>query len=163
MKIKKIIPLILVATLLLVIVILGWNKNNKSNELNTLKTPSKINLYYNGEKKEIVRNTLNQDLFGNICELIVFQMPQIVGVDNSSIISDTVVNEIKTYAVEYIYNKPQNIKVNDGDDVKRVQYTELLFAMSEKHEENVYMKTTDNTYLFIGIRPNIKYMVKNMF
>ena len=89
----------------------------------------------------------------------------IIGVDNSSIISDTVVNEIKEHAVEYIYNKPQKIKVNDGDNVKVVQYTELLFAMSEKYEyeDNVYMKTTDNTYLFIGVRPNIKYLVKNMF
>ena len=162
MKTKKIIPIILVVTLLLVIIIYGRNKNSKSNELNTLKTPSKINLYYNGESKEIAHN---QDLFGDICELIVFQMPQIVVVDNFSTTSDTVVNEIKAYAVEFIYNKPQKIKVNDGGNVKRVQYTELLFPMSEKHEykDNVYIKKTDNSYLFIGVRPNIKYLVKNIF
>lgn len=120
MKSRKIFPIVLLSILLIVSLIYGWNEYNLNNESNTLKTPSKINLYYNGEQKEIVRNTNkgSQDVFKDIYELMVFQMPKIIGVDNSCIISDTEVEEIKVYAVEFIYNKPQKTTVNNAGNVK---------------------------------------------
>lgn len=165
MKTRKIFPIILLAILLIVFMIYGWNEYHLNNESNTLKPPSKINLYYNGEQKEIVRNTNKggQDVFKDIYELMVFQMPKIIGVDNSCKISNTEVEKIKAYAVEFIYNKPQKTTVNNAGNVNQIQYTEMLFSIGEQHEDNVYIKTIDNSYLFVGTRPNIKYLVKNIF
>ncbi len=159
MKTKNIKRIIFAVVLLsVIIVVFGWHKNHFF--YGYIKTPSKIILHYYGEQKE-VNKEWSPAIFDDVCNLIRYQMPDVA---SHNIISDSVINEVKKYAVEYIYDKPQSIKVYMYEEnIEKVQYTEVLFGAGGEYEDCVYIKTTDNTYLFIGVLGDIKYLVENMF
>jgi hypothetical protein len=167
MKKKRIISIILIIGLLVVLVSFKWH--NYARNSGYINTPNVIYLYYNGEQKQIVKNSgirdgNGEDYFKVICELIVFKMPDKVGVDNSSFLSETSneIKEAKEDAVGFIYNKPKKITLNNGI-LKQAQYKEILVVLNGKFKDNVYIKTKDNSYLFVGTRNNASYINKNIF
>ncbi len=91
-------------------------------------------------------------------ELIVFDMPDTLGLDSPAVKND--VEDMEEFAVEYVYDKPQSISVNNPD-IKQVQFIKMIFSLGVKWENQVYIKTKDDLYYFIGYRPDLGALVRS--
>lgn len=126
---------------------------------NDLVAPNKINLIMKGKQNLIyIDDKHNQALIKKVNELIIYDIPDTLGLDSPVDKND--VKEIEEYAVEYLYDKPQSISVNDHD-IKQVQFIKMIFPLDKKWENQVYIKTKDDLYYFIGNRPDLGSLVRS--
>lgn len=155
MQIKKTVSIIL---LLVMIFSLSGCREKFSSSLNT---PDKINIYTEGKQKQITKNgdEFEQILFDRITELVNIKVPKDWSAIKSTI-SDNDLKEVKAHAVEFIYNKPQSTTINYGKKEK-IEFTEVVFPLSEKWENTAFIKKEDNTYVPVGVRENLDYLVKD--
>ncbi len=167
MKKKVVISIILFAGFIIILVL--SNLLNTTQYTGYLPVPNVINLYYNGEEKQISKNGgiqdwNGEDFFKTICKSVIFKMPDEVSAENSSFLSETSdeIVEAKKDAVGFYYNKPKKISAYNGD-LRQIQYTEILVVLNGKYQDNIYIKMKDKLYLFIGARNNLVYLNKNYF
>ncbi len=124
-------------------------------------TPDKINLHYNKEQHQVTKVEQPQT-FDQILGLIVFEKGDMMSGGNSPL-SEKEVNEMKKSAVEYIYNKPISIKINNGDDnPEKIKFKSILFPIDEKWNGAAYIQTTDSTYLYFVSRPSLDSILRHM-
>lgn len=166
MKIKKIIPVSIITILLFGLIIYIWNFH--SNNSGYIKAPNIITVYYKGEQKQIVKNSgmkdsNGEDLYKIICDSLVFKIPEEVGEDKFLSEKSNEIKVAKESAVGFIYNKPKKITAINNKNSEQVQYTEILFVLDGKFSDSVYVKTRENSYLFVGLRNNLSNMIKNLF
>lgn len=51
------------------------------------------------------------------------------------------INEMKQSAVEYVYNKPISIEINNGDgNIENIQFDSILFPIDDKWEGAAYIQ-----------------------
>jgi hypothetical protein len=160
MKIKRTNTIILIIVLLFAFVL--YKGYNYTRDTGFINSPNKINLYYNGNTKQIVKNSgittsNSNDLFEVICKSIIFKMPDVVPANSLSETSNDI-KEAKQYAVGFIYDKPQKLTISNNGDKEQVQYTEILFPLTEGLL--VYVKLKNNSYLFVGVRDDISDLVR---
>ncbi len=167
MKKKVVISIILFAGFILILVI--TKLLNTSQYTSYLPVPNAINLYYNGEEKQILKNSglqdwNGEDLFKTICKSVIFKMPDEISAENSSFLSETSdeIMEAKKDAVGFYYNKPKKISAYNGA-LRQIQYTEILVVLNGEYRDNIYIRMKDKSYLFIGARNNLVYLNKNYF
>jgi hypothetical protein len=133
---------------------------NKKNMNNILNTPDKINIYADGKQKQITKSgdKYDQTLFDRINVLVNVKIPQGLYTVKSPI-SEKDIKEVKGYAVEFVYDKSQTVTINNGNKVQ-VQFTEIIFPLSERWENTAFIKTKDNFYTSVGLKENLDYLVK---
>lgn len=147
-----------ILTIMMIVMIFTFagckNKNTSSDKLNP---PDKINMYADGEQKQITKkgDKFDQTLFDRINVLIDIRLPQELSTMNG-VISDSDVKEFKGYAVEFVYNEMQTVTI----DNKKVQFTEIVFPLSEKWQNSAFIRTKDNIYTGVGLKENLDYLVK---
>lgn len=126
----------------------------------SLGVPDKINVYVDGKQKQILKNGDKFDhiLFARINELIDIRIPKDLST-LKTVISDNDITEVKGFAVEFIYNKPQSININNGQK-EEVEFTEVFFPLTERWQNAAFIKQNDNTYIPVGLRENLDYLVK---
>jgi len=150
---KKSISIIL---LLVVVFALSGCGDKYSGSLNP---PDKINLYVNGNHKQITKNgeEVDQTLFNRINELVEVRIPKDFSTIQSAL-TDNDIKEVKGYAVEFIYNKPQSITIEYGEK-KKIEFTEIVFPLTDKWQNIAFIKEKDS-YTPIGLRENLDHLVK---
>ncbi len=155
MKNKFILPIISLVvimsalTLYMIFHVTMWN--------NGLGEPDKINLNVKGKQNQIfINDKHSQSLIQEINRLIVFDMPDTLGLDSPVAQND--IKGIEEFSVEYVYKKPQNVSVNNPE-IKQIQIIKMIFPLDEKWENQVYIETEDNEYFFIGNRPDLGALV----
>jgi hypothetical protein len=156
MKIKNLVS----AIMLFVIIFAFLSCKSKNISSISLNQPDKINMYVNGKQKQITKNgsEYDQTLFQRINVLVNIRIPQEFSTMKVEI-SDNDIKEFKGYAVEFVYNKIQTIAI----DNKKVQFTEVVFPLSEKWQNTAFIKTKDNSYMGVGLKENLDYLVKTSF
>ncbi|WP_223068315.1 hypothetical protein [Paenibacillus caui] len=158
MKINKSIPIMLLIAVTLGFVF-GWYM--KPIGEHEKWTPDKINLYYNEEQSQVTKVEQPQS-FDQILRLIVFEKGGMMSGGNPPL-SEEEVNEMKKSAVEYIYNKPISIQINNGDGkIDKIKFTSILFPIDEKWNGAAYIQTTDSSYLYFVSRSRLDFMLKHM-
>jgi hypothetical protein len=126
---------------------------------NGLAAPNKIILNMQGKQNSIyIDDKYSQSLIKKLNKLIVFDMPDTLGLDSPAVKND--VMSIEEFAVEYVYDKPQSIPVNNPD-IKQVQFIKMIFPLDKKWENQVYIRTKDDLYYFIGNRPDLGSLVRS--
>ncbi|MDA8440822.1 MAG: hypothetical protein M0Z55_00380 [Peptococcaceae bacterium] len=130
-------------------------------QTDSISTPDKIDIYANGSQKEITKNAdpFDQKLFDNINRLIMARIPQNISVAQS-LLSKSDLENLKEFAVEFKYNNPQTVTVNNGDEIK-IQYNDIVFPLSGKWENAAFIKETNNTYLPVGLNEDLNYLVRD--
>ncbi|MDK2991617.1 MAG: hypothetical protein PWP48_850 [Clostridiales bacterium] len=124
-------------------------------------TPDKIILYYNGEQSQVTKVEQPQT-FDLILRLIVFEKGDMMSGGNPPL-SEEEVKEMKKSAVEYIYNKPISIQINNGDGkIETIKFKSILFPIDEKWNGAAYIQTTDSTYLYFVSRPSLDFILRHM-
>ncbi|MDF2884640.1 MAG: hypothetical protein K0R54_5209, partial [Clostridiaceae bacterium] len=113
-----------------------------------------------GKQKQLTKNgsEYDQTLFQRINVLVNIRIPQEFSTMKVEI-SDNDIKEFKGYAVEFVYNKIQTIAI----DNKKVQFTEVVFPLSEKWQNIAFIKMKDNFYTGVGLKENLDYLVKTSF
>jgi len=158
MKTNKSIPIMLLIAVALGFTF-GWYL--KPNGEHEKWTPDKINLYYNEEQSQVTKVEQPQS-FDQILRLIVFEKGDMMSGGNPPL-SEEEVNEMKKSAVEYIYNKPISIPINNGDGkFEKIKFTSILFSIDEKWNGAAYIQTTDSTYLYLVSRSRLDFMLKHI-
>lgn len=158
MKMNKSIPIMLLIALALGF-IFGWFIKPSGEHVKW--TPDKINLYYDDEQKEVTREEQPQ-YFDQIVSLIVFDKGNMMSGGNPPLTEEEV-NEMKKSAVEYIFNKPISIQINNGDGkIDKIKFSSILFPIDEKWNGAAYIQKTDSTYLYLVSRPDIDFMLRHM-
>lgn len=134
--------------------------NNKKVPSATLNTPSKINLFVNGKQKQITEggSEFDKALFDRINTLINIRIPKEFSA-MEGVMSEKDIKEVKVYAVEFIYDKLQTVTINNGNRVK-VEYSEIIFPLSEKWQNTAFIVTKDNSYIPVGLKENLDHLVK---
>lgn len=54
--------------------------------------------------------------------------------------------KMKEYAVEYIYDKPKSIANRIDGNIEKIQYTEILFPLSDEWRNSALIKTIDDHF-----------------
>ncbi len=157
MKTKFVLPIILLVVIISALISYRLFHVNIWN--NGLAAPYKINLNVQGKQNQIfIDDKHSQSLIRELNKLIVFDMPDTLGLDSPAVKND--VESIEEFAVEYVYEKPQSISVNNPE-IKQVQFIKMIFPLDKKWENQVYIKTEDDLYYFIGNRPDLDALVKS--
>ncbi|PWV95708.1 hypothetical protein DFQ01_12553 [Paenibacillus cellulosilyticus] len=140
--------------------VLGWTM--KANSIDTDKwTPDTINIYAKDKTMELTAASF-PDLYKKVTRLIVFDELKKVAGGEPPVSADDIV-EMKKNAIEYVYNKPISIQMSDYDgNVKTIKFTEILFPIYDNGETPVYIRTTDDVYLFLEHRSSLQWMVKTI-
>lgn len=117
-------------------------------------------MYVDGKQNQLIKNgnEHNKTIFDRINVLVNIRIPQEFSTMKGKI-SDNDVKEFKRYSVEFIYNKVQTVTI----DNKKVQFTEVVFPLSEKWQNKAFIKNKDNIYIGVGIKENLDYLVKTSF
>ncbi|GAB1159185.1 hypothetical protein YWY31_52100 [Paenibacillus illinoisensis] len=124
-------------------------------------TPDKINLYYNEEQSQVTK-VEDPQFFDQILRLIVFEKGDMMSGGNAPL-SEEEVNEMRKSAVEYFYNKPISIQINNGDGKSEsIKFKSILFPIDEKWNGAAYIQTTDSTYLYFVSRPSLDSILRHM-
>jgi predicted small lipoprotein YifL len=154
MHVKKYIAIILILVLLFT---LAGCKDKFSG---SLSIPDKINIYSDGKQKQISKNgdKFDRTLFNRINELVDIKIPKDLST-LKCIISDNDLKEVKGFAVEFIYSRPQSVTINYGKKEK-IEFTEIVFPLTEKWQNAAFIKKKDSTYVPVGLRENLDYLVK---
>lgn len=124
-------------------------------------TPDKINLYYNQKQSQMTKLEQPQ-AFGLIQSIIVFEKGDMMSGGNPPLKAE-VVNEMrKSGAVEYVYDEPISIQINDGDEkIERIKFNSILFPIDKKWDGAAYIQTTDSTYLYMVSRPSLDFILRH--
>ena len=139
--------------------ILGWYLMPNSEQEKW--TPDKINLYYNEEQSQVTK-VEDPQFFDQILRLIVFEKGDMMSGGNAPL-SEEEVNEMRKSAVEYFYNKPISIQINNGDGKSEsIKFKSILFPIDEKWNGAAYIQTTDSTYLYFVSRPSLNSILRHM-
>ncbi|MET3938920.1 hypothetical protein ABIC22_001732 [Paenibacillus sp. PvP094] len=139
--------------------ILGWYLMPNSEQEKW--TPDKINLYYNEEQSQVTK-VEDPQFFDQILRLIVFEKGDMMSGGNAPL-SEEEVNEMRKSAVEYFYNKPISIQINNGDGKSEsIEFKSILFPIDEKWNGAAYIQTTDSTYLYFVSRPSLDSILRHM-
>ncbi|MBM6385365.1 MAG: hypothetical protein JSY10_15515 [Paenibacillus sp.] len=139
--------------------ILGWYLMPNSEQEKW--TPDKINLYYNEEQSQVTK-VEDPQFFDQILRLIVFEKGDMMSGGNAPL-SEEEVNEMRKSAVEYFYNKPISIQINNGDGKSEsIKFKSILFPIDEKWNGAAYIQTTDSTYLYFVSRPSLDSILRHM-
>lgn len=139
--------------------ILGWYLMPNSEQEKW--TPDKINLYYNEEQSQVTK-VEDPQFFDQILRLIVFEKGDMMSGGNAPL-SEEEVNEMRKSAVEYFYNKPISIQINNGDGKSEsIKFKSILFPIDEKWNGAAYIQTTDSTYLYFVSRPSLNSILSHM-
>ncbi|MBZ9626235.1 hypothetical protein G9F71_025865 [Clostridium sp. FP2] len=157
MKMKKSIPIIL-----LVAIVFTFSGCKDNDNLGSgLNTPNKINMYVDGKQKQITKSgdKYDQTLFDRINVLVNIKIPKELSLVKSEI-SENDIKEVKGYAVEFVYDKPQAVTINNGNEVQ-VKFTKIIFSLSKKWGNIAFIQTKDNSYIPIGLNENLDYLVKS--
>lgn len=158
MKMNKLIPIMLLTAMALGFAF-GWFI--KPSDQRAKWTPDKINLYYDNEQREVTKEEQPQS-FDQILHLIVFEKGDMMSGGNPPLTEEEI-DEMKKSAVEYSYDKPISIQINNGDDkIEKIKFKSILFPIDEKWNGAAYIQTTDSTYLFLVSRPSLDFMLKHM-
>lgn len=139
--------------------ILGWYlmPNGEDEEW----TPDKINLYYIEEQSQITKLEQPQ-AFDLIQSLIVFEKGDMMSGGNPPLTAEDVNEMKKSGAVEYVYDEPISIQINNGDEkIERIKFKSILFPIDEKWDGAAYIQTTDSTYLFFVSRPSLDFILRH--
>lgn len=157
MKIKN--PILIILLFVTIFALSGCKINNSIPSIN-LNQPDKINMYVDGKQNQLTKNgnEHNKTIFDRINVLVNIRIPQEFSTMKGKI-SDNDVKEFKRYSVEFIYNKVQTVTI----DNKKVQFTEVVFPLSEKWQNKAFIKNKDNIYIGVGIKENLDYLVKTSF
>lgn len=165
MQLKKILPIVLLIVLIFTLSACNGKFSRGVNTSDTfssnLNTPDKINIYAEGKVKQITKNgdKFEQVLFDRINELVNIKIPKDFSTALLSL-SDRDLKEIKSYTVEFIYNKPQSTTIDYGKK-EMIQFTEIIFPLTEKWENTALIKKKNNTYIPVGLRENLDYLVRS--
>ncbi|WP_433922312.1 hypothetical protein [Paenibacillus taichungensis] len=139
--------------------ILGWYLMPNSEQEKW--TPDKINLYYNEEQSQVTK-VEDPQFFDQVLRLIVFEKGDMMSGGNAPL-SEEEVNEMRKSAVEYFYNKPISIQINNGDGKSEsIKFKSILFPIDEKWNGAAYIQTTDSTYLYFVSRPSLDSIIRHM-
>ncbi|MBO2944223.1 hypothetical protein JJQ72_09615 [Paenibacillus sp. F411] len=158
MKINKLNSIILLLAVALGF-ILGWLL--MPSVVNDKWTPDKISLYYNEEQSQVTKVEQPQ-IFDQIIHLIIFEKGDMMSGGNPPL-SEEEINEMKKSAVEYFYNKPISIQINNGDGKsEKIKFKSILFPIDEKWNGAAYIQTTDSTYLYFVSRPNLDFILRHI-
>lgn len=124
-------------------------------------TLDKINLYYNEEQSQVTKID-DPQFFDQILRLIVFEKGDMMSGGNAPL-SEEEVNEMRKSAVEYFYNKPISIQINNGDGKsENIKFKSILFPIDEKWNGAAYIQTTNSTYLYFVSRPSLDSILRHM-
>jgi hypothetical protein len=157
MKINKAIFIMLIIAVALGFVF-GWYLKPSGEHEKWI--PDKINIYKNGEQEQITEVEQPQS-FEQIRRLIVFEKGDMMSGGNPPV-SEADVNEMKKYAVEYVYDKPISILINNGNDkIEKIKFTSILFPIDEKWNRAAYIQTIDSAYLYIVSRQSLEFSIGN--
>jgi len=148
--ISVIISLLVICT---IIFLLKSNNGNKS----LLHKASIMNLYKSGNKVEVIKNT---ERYNGILKLINMEFPDIYGIDTP--ISDEEFENIKSFSVEFVLNKPEKIKANTIEGRKEFKIISIIFPLDDQWEYQAYVTMEDGLHYFIGARDSLKIMVRNI-
>ncbi|QAT40952.1 hypothetical protein [Clostridium sp. JN-9] len=153
MKIKS---LVLVIILFVGTLAFSGCKNKNISSIN-LNQPDKINMYVSGKQKQLTRNGSDHDkaIFDRINVLVNIRIPEELSAMKGEI-SDNDIKEFKGYAVEFVYKNVQTVVI----DNKKVQFTEVVFPLSEKWQNTAFIKAKDNFYTGVGLKENLDSLVK---
>lgn len=171
MRLKKTMAAILVVAAVLT---LGGCKSRDKEALNTslkdseknsavnnlLKTPDKINMNADGKQKQLSKSgdAFEQTLFDRIKFLIDVRLPSELSVMQGAY-SDNDIKEVKSFSVEFIYDKPQTITINNGNKTE-IEFTSIYFPLGTKWQNTAFIKTKSNYYTPVGIKENLDYLIK---
>lgn len=147
-----------IVIILMIFTLMGCkNKNSSSVSLNS---PDKINLYVDGNQKQVTKNgdKLNQTLFHRINALINIRMPQQFSA-MLGIITQNDINEAKKNSVEFVYDKSQTVTIDNN----KVQFTEIFFPLGDKWQNEAFIMTNGTLCNIVGIKENLDYLVKASF
>lgn len=164
MQVKRLTVLILL--MVLVFVLSGCTQKYSSSSdtqdqfSGKLNIPDKIIIYAEGKQKQITKNSdkFEQVLFDRINQLVEIRIPKHFSTARCEI-SDADLKEVHSYAVEFVYNKPQNTTINNGK-AEKIEFTEILFPLSKKWENITFIKQKDNYAIPVGLHENLDYLVK---
>lgn len=159
MKINKFFPIMLLIASALGFILGGYLMPKGENEG---WTPDKINLYSIEEQRQITKLEQPQ-AFDQIQALIVFEKGNMMSGGNPPLSAEVVEEMKKSGAVEYIYDVPIPIQINNGDGkIERIKFKSILFPIDEKWEGAAYIQTTDSTYLYFVSRPSLDFILRHM-
>ena len=157
LKTKFVVPII--SFVIIISALISYRLFHVNMWNNGFAAPYKINLNIQGKQNQIyIDDKHSQSLVKEINKLIIFDMPNTLGLDSPADKND--VKGIEEFAVEYVYDKPQNISVNNPD-IEQVQFIEMIFPLDIKWENQVYIKTKDDLFYFIGNRPDLGALVRS--
>ncbi|MBD7971203.1 hypothetical protein [Paenibacillus gallinarum] len=158
MKINKFFPIMLLIALALGFILGRYLMPNGENEK---WTPDKINLYYI-EKQSPITKLEQPQAFDLIQSLIVFEKGDMMSGGNSPLTAEDVNEMKKSGAVEYVYDEPISIQINNGDEkIERTKFKSILFPIDEKWDGAAYIQTTDSTYLSFVSRPSLDFILRH--
>ncbi|MCM3134313.1 hypothetical protein M3629_16080 [Paenibacillus polysaccharolyticus] len=139
---------------------LGWYLDSIS-ERETWE-PDQMNLYRAEEQKSINKKE-NPQLFDQLLSLIVFEKGDMISGGNAPLSEDEVNDIKKSGAIEYVYNEPITIQMNNGNDsAEKVEFTSILFPVDDKWNGACYIQTTDSKYLYFESRPSLSFILRHM-
>lgn len=133
------------------------NKNTSSVRLNS---PDKINMYADGKQKQISKSGdgYEQTLFERIKSLIDIRIPSELSVAQS-VYTENDIKDIKAYSVEFVYDKPQTVTIDNGNKAQ-VKFTNIYFPLGGKWQNTAFIMIKDNQYTIVGLKENLDYLVK---
>ncbi|MEI2282807.1 hypothetical protein [Paenibacillus polysaccharolyticus] len=124
--------------------------------------PDLIHLYRAEEQKSINKKE-DPQLFDQLLSLIVFEKGDMMSGGNAPLSEDEVKDIKKSGAIEYVYNEPITIKMNNGNDsAEKVEFTSILFPVDDKWNGACYIQTTDSKYLYFESRPSLSFILRHM-
>lgn len=158
MKFNKFFPFMLIIALALGFILgrylMMYDENEKW-------TPDKINLYYNQKQSQITKLEQPQ-AYDLIQSLIVFDKGDMMSGGNPPLTAEDVNEMGKSGAVEYVYDEPISIQINNGDEkIERIKFKSILFPIDEKWNGAAYIQATDSTYLYMVSRPNLDFILRH--
>lgn len=167
---KQIVTVLLIATIFTISGCKNKDKDTLSSDLknseqtnainNLLKTPNKINMYADGKQKQITKSgdMYEQTLFERIKFLIDIKIPPEFSV-SKGIYTETDIKDVKAYSVEFVYDKPQTVTINNGNKTQ-VEFTNIYFPLGDKWQNTAFIMTKDNQYTLVGLKENLDYLIK---
>lgn len=159
MKMNKFFPLLLLIALVLGFILGRYLMTYSENEK---WTPDKINLYYNQKQSQMTKLERPQ-VFDMIQSLIVFEKGEMMSGGNPPLTVEEINEMKKSGAVEYVYDEPISILINNGDEkIGKIKFKSILFPIDEKWNGAAYIQTTDLTYLYLVSRPNLDFILRHL-
>lgn len=149
----------IILSLLIIAIMIGFTCCSFKTRAN-LYQPDKIIMYSNDKQKDLIRNKdqYSKILYDRIFELTKTRMPETLSTIKMPV-SDKNIKEAKRNAVEFIYNKPRYIIVDNGNKTK-IEYNQMIFPLNQQYQNITFIKQTDGYYTPVGLMENLDHLVE---